>query len=545
MLRVVIADDEIKVIQLIELLVDWRSFNMEIIARATDGQQALDTILREKPDVVVTDIRMPVINGIELVEKAHDSHIFPYFVIVSGYSEFEYAQKGIQLGVEDYLLKPIKKSELESVLDKINRKYTLYVQNSAEKDKLVTQLAESRKKEKKSFLTDVLIKNDYDILELPLEEINKEYNCSFEETYLQCFVTHIFINDINETAESHEQFSFVLPKIAGTEEETLSSCCKEAISICTNDEVITLINYNTAKQDDIYSSLDAVRIAFRNYRSIYPNFRGIIGASKPFRSMKNLDRAFQYAQLMQYKRFRNANDFLLLSNNNPDDRHDSVSSSSITIPNTSRKAILKSLEILDSDGLRHAVSDYFDIMWDAAGNASSVLNTWSSLTEAIAFGVKSLPAVSDSIVSSAEDLPGAISRIYSFECLKETVLKICTDLISDYKEMRKSIEDKPIRDAKKYIQEHYNEAISLETVSREAGFNPAYFSTVFKKSTGENFLDYLKDVRIENAKEMLVHSDLDIPSIASAVGYADIKYFTRLFHKATSLTPNDYRKLYG
>ena len=122
---------------------------------------------------------------------------------------------------------------------------------------------------------------------------------------------------------------------------------------------------------------------------------------------------------------------------------------------------------------------------------------------------------------------------------------VVINLLTRYENEKRSLEDKPIREAKKYIQQHYSEALSLELVSREVGFNPAYLSTIFKKSTGQNFLDYVKEVRIEKAKDKLIHTNMDLASIAAAVGYTDVKYFTRLFHKATHLTPNDYRKLYG
>ena len=104
MIKVLIADDEVKVIQLIEHLVDWQAFEMEIVGRVNDGEKALETILQQQPDLVVTDIRMPVINGIELVQKAQEAGQNPFFIMISGYSEFEYAQRAVQLGVEDYLL---------------------------------------------------------------------------------------------------------------------------------------------------------------------------------------------------------------------------------------------------------------------------------------------------------------------------------------------------------------------------------------------------------------------------------------------------------
>ena len=127
MLKVLIADDEIKVSELIQCLIDWDKLGMEVIGTVNDGVEAYELILEKHPDIVITDIRMPGMDGIELVEKVlgnveSDRKVF--FVIISGYSQFEYAQQAVKLGVEDYLLKPIKKKELEAVLHKILGKYS-------------------------------------------------------------------------------------------------------------------------------------------------------------------------------------------------------------------------------------------------------------------------------------------------------------------------------------------------------------------------------------------------------------------------------------
>ena len=120
MLKVLIADDEIKVSKLILHLVQWEELGMEVIGTVNDGVEAFELILEKQPDIVITDIRMPGMDGIELVEKATkemESSKKVFFVIISGYSQFEYAQQAVKLGVEDYLLKPIKKKELEADLE--------------------------------------------------------------------------------------------------------------------------------------------------------------------------------------------------------------------------------------------------------------------------------------------------------------------------------------------------------------------------------------------------------------------------------------------
>jgi len=111
--------------------------------------------------------------------------------------------------------------------------------------------------------------------------------------------------------------------------------------------------------------------------------------------------------------------------------------------------------------------------------------------------------------------------------------------------MKKMADNRPIRIAKQYINENYNTALNLESVSSHIGFNPAYFSFLFKKETGKNFMEYVMEVRIQYAKQFLIQTDDDLAEIAMKVGYMDLKYFSKLFKKFAGLNPSEFRKLYS
>ena len=125
MIKVVVADDEVKVCQLICNLVDWSTFDMEIVAVAHNGEEALEMVRQHEPDLLVTDIRMPGCDGLEMIARAKQLREDLDFVIISGYRHFEYAQSAIKYGVSDYLLKPIQKEELCSTLEKMRRRYQM------------------------------------------------------------------------------------------------------------------------------------------------------------------------------------------------------------------------------------------------------------------------------------------------------------------------------------------------------------------------------------------------------------------------------------
>ena len=136
-------------------------------------------------------------------------------------------------------------------------------------------------------------------------------------------------------------------------------------------------------------------------------------------------------------------------------------------------------------------------------------------------------------------------RMKTFEEIFEWIIKGVEEEYRLYMENKKDAVSRPIRDAKQYIYDHFSQNITLEDISGQIGFNPTYFSTLFKKETGKNFLEYVTELRIQKAKNYLIQTDYDIAEIAASVGYGDLKYFSKLFRKNTGLSPSEFRKLYN
>ena len=125
MIKVLIADDELKICDLIFNLVDWAALDMSVIAVAHDGKETIEIIKSDMPDIVITDIRMPGYNGVDIIRIGKEYNPDMQFIIISGYSQFEYAQNAIHYGVSDYLLKPVKESELTAALVKIKNNFNM------------------------------------------------------------------------------------------------------------------------------------------------------------------------------------------------------------------------------------------------------------------------------------------------------------------------------------------------------------------------------------------------------------------------------------
>ena len=156
MCRVIIADDEPKVLLLIRNLIQWEELGLELVATANDGISALDLIEELHPDIVITDIRMPGYDGIELIEKAKALDPRIDFIIISGYRHFNYAQKAIRFGVEDYLLKPLKALEINQTLRKMTEKYKERDKAKQREEQYSARIEDDAKKRQEQFIASLL-----------------------------------------------------------------------------------------------------------------------------------------------------------------------------------------------------------------------------------------------------------------------------------------------------------------------------------------------------------------------------------------------------
>lgn len=539
MLKVLIADDEIKVSQLILHLIRWEELGMEVIGTVNDGVEAYEIIMEEQPDIVITDIRMPGMDGIELVEKVvgeTEPQRKVFFVIISGYSQFEYAQQAVKLGVEDYLLKPIKKKELEAVLHRILTKYHAHANALEEKESLQNHLQITRQKIRNGFLSELVDNHRQSILKMDREEIYGEFECRFPGPYFTHVVVHLFSNTVMEDSE---EYGFLLPKIQKMMKERMEKYCLEWMSIIHNEEVVCLFNSMENKREDFIRQLYRLKVDICNIKALFPKYKVAIGVGRTVEELERYDESMRTANRAIRGRFGRREEFLL------EEEGEEMPSTGISDVLTSsvKKELLRSMELVDAEAFSTVLDGIKNDLSGHLQNGELVYGVYRELAETFVLGTNSW--FGSEIKITTWELMKGWQRLYGFDEVFDWFADTCRDILTRYEEAQKNQEARPIRLAKQYINENYNKAISLENVSSHIGFNPAYFSTMFKKATGQNFMDYVIEIRILNARNLLVQTNQDVADIAVKVGYTDLKYFSRIFKKLTNLTPSEYRKLYS
>ena len=207
-----------------------------------------------------------------------------------------------------------------------------------------------------------------------------------------------------------------------------------------------------------------------------------------------------------------------------------------------KKSFQVAAECLDEERMNQALGESYDSVLSQTDLNGQMLEDWFyQVLEACLYGMRQVGRVDERFSAEMED------RFWHCADAQDVLQALREGLCQQIRHLRdeRSLrETRPITDAKRYIQQHYQEALRLEDVSSAAGFNATYFSTLFKKETGQNFMDYLTDLRIGKAKELLSGYDLSVQDVAEMVGYRDLKYFSKLFKKVTGVSPSDYKKLY-
>lgn len=536
MFRVIIADDEKKVCQLIRMLVDWDQYGMEVVATAGDGMEVLDRIKEYKPHLIISDIRMPGLNGLEMIEKARELEKELEFIIISGHRNFEYAQTAIKFGVNDYILKPVNREELQATLLRMRDKLQARVDSQITSRQIVTDLAANKGRLRNSF-SSMLFRNLMEKQKLQIETVNSEFHYNFKEGVFQVVCLKFY----HVKAVERE----IYPALEGKAREWFYRLFHELTYdyACSfqNNILFGLINYRKENQLTVKRNLKAFVNEVISQDVILNLVEITVGLGSAVSDMEQSEESMKKALYAIQQRIIPGS-LKVLEYEQKDSR---PFTESREFSDFSRRLIssIEKLELeqvrKDIDGLRRILLEYPGITGhEILQMTKEVLNVYLlTLKEnnlQISGGEKLLPEFNE----NADD---CVSMQELFGLLKKTLEDSMKQVLED----KKQASIRPIRIAKQYIESNFKNSVTLEEVSSQAGFNTSYFSTIFKKETGFTFLEYVTMLRMNECKRLLRETDKSIASICGEIGYSDMKHFAKCFKKYTGLKPNEFRKLYA
>ena len=529
MLKVVIADDEERICKLIYALVDWQSLSMEVVATAHNGLEVLEFVKNDSADILITDIRMPGMSGLDLIQTLKKEKPEMEIIIISGYAHFEYAKAAISYGVGNYLLKPINKTELISTLEKV-RDAILNKRAIEENTNQLIQKNEKDIKRIQRLLIDYLLEQK--CKDMNLDKLNEEYHLHMHPGYFQAFWLKMdgMTKDITPNG-----MGIVMGKVEQLLEKSLEPICIDMVITHKSTSCIGIINYDATNRGEVKHILKMCLTQLEYEKTLYGDVTFSMAISTQTNNTDHLVDILNEVELIIKERILRGTGKILekiVIEKKVRDQN---------ILETYLRMITPAIEFKSPEESEKTIQ----VMRDEI-KQSKDLHGYEILDIVHACGNLFLSQIN--VENRSEELLQFDERCEQSRDLEE-LLAVLKELQDDHiKRLRKQYEDdvnRPIRLAKQYIQNHYSEPISLETVSEVVGLSPAYFSTLFKKYEKEGFAKYLMNVRIEQAKIILRETNMSISEVCKKVGYNDLKHFNQTFDKMTGVKPATYRKLYG
>lgn len=537
MIEVIIADDEEKICQLIYKLVNWEEMGMQVSAVVHNGIDAIAAIEKIKPKVVITDIRMPGLDGLEMIQKAREVSAQSEFIIISGYRHFEYAKTAIKYGVKDYLLKPIKKNELNDALNRIKEEYLERTDRLSIEEQDRISIRNSLDKLRAAFFAEVIFHRSKVKEGLAIELLNKEYHYQFKQGCFQIVV--VKMDGLGYFPEKNN--SYIQDKLFHITEKYLKKQCYDCESVFRASCCYIILNYKKEAKKEIRHALKNLLDELCLQKDILEYLKVTLGAGLVKEDIREINNSLKTAFWAIEQRIVLGVDRIIEG----EDISLNEMADSIIFHQFNNK-MTEGLERLDEELILAALTYLKDSLkqkenltgHEIMQMSKEAINLYLFTMRKNKFSVREADTFFDRCSMQIEDI-GYAEGIYSY--LTKTILDSYRQAIAD----RMQEDNKPIRDAKKYIQEHYKEIVSLEIVSEHIGFNPAYFCSLFKKETGSAFLEYVTDVRMKKARELLKETNMNVAAVCEEVGYKDVRHFTKSFTKSTGLKPNEYRKIYS
>ncbi len=529
MLKVIIADDEERICKLIHALVDWESLSMEVVATAHNGPEVLELVEKYSIDLLITDIRMPGMSGLDVIQTLKKEKPEMEIIIISGYAHFEYAKAAISYGVGNYLLKPINKTELISTLEKV-RDGILNKRAIEENTNQLIQKNEKDIKRIQRLLIDYLLEQK--CKNMNLEELNEEYHLHMHPGCFQAFWLKMdgLTKDITPNG-----MGIVMGKVEQLLEKSLEPVCIEMVITHKSTSCIGIINYDTDKQGEVKQILKKCLAQLEYEKTLYGDVTFTMSISAGINNTDNLVDILNEVELIIKERILRGTGKILekiVIEKKVRDQN---------ILETYLRMITQAIEFRSPEESESTIRFMMEEI-----KKSKDLHGYEILDIVHSCGNLFLSQIN--VENRQECLLHFDERCEQCRNVEElfTILKELQD--DHIRRLQKQYEDdvnRPIRQAKQYIQNHYSEPISLETVSEIVGLSPAYFSTLFKKYEKEGFAKYLINVRIEQAKIILRETNMSVSEVCKKVGYNDLKHFNHTFEKMTGVKPATYRKLYG
>lgn len=541
MLKIFLAEDEVIVRETIKRMIPWENLGFELVGEAADGEMALPLLIRQQPDLLITDIKMPFMDGLTLARLAKKEVPGLKVVILSGYDDFNYAKQAINIGVEDYLLKPITKNALIERLTEIRSRYEDEKTQREYYEKFHREMQAYEKNSSRDFF-EALVSGSLDMMEvykraekLGLDIVAESYNVL------------IF------TMNCNEDFSGQREGYSSWEAESLEMLEKfftgHPFAMLFRSNVFS---YGVLIKGEKNSIRENTRICVEEIRKIFDrkedNKEWFVAVGESVERLSQIQKSYHSASRAFSQRYLYDGKVLYYDEMLAMEKKDVTNDDSEYLQKVDVNALNPTiLQKFLSNGLLEETENFVQDYFYAIGQEPM---------ESVVFRSYVILNVRFSVLSFLKELGCDTKTLEPEDTEKilaesgrnmESTIAYAEKLVSQAIQLRDRNSGNKNRSILKtavdFIDQHYmEEDMSLNKAANVANVSANHFSALFSQNMGQTFIEYLTSLRMDKAKEYLRCTGMRSSEIAGEVGYKDAHYFSYLFKKTQGMTPSDYRK---
>lgn len=515
MFRLLIVDDEVIIANGIKSSIDWRGLGFTKVETAFNMRQAKEAFALVSFDVMICDIEMPQGTGFDLFAWVRENHPNTECIFLTCHAEFEFAKKAIQLGSLDYLLKPVLEEELKKTIE------MALIKIQRERDKTVKLL--------EHFWLEILHQEILARADLILEQAKRLHLDYTEETSLLTVLIHLDYWD--KKLDEHDKH-ILLYALRNALDELVLNHIEGSHSVYLNDGTFMIIlpvegsvegQFVQEVKNRCESYVEACKTYFYCHVSCY------IGNTVPIEKIASM-----YGMLSEFQRSQvNTANRVLFLNKQPQ------SDCNMTLPNM--QVWFEILRRQEKDRLIAEIKSHFET-WKGIENldAKRLQLFYQSFLQMVLQTLKEIGLSAEKIMHEHLELNRLMIAARSIWEMQNWMIEAIEIAVSSMKTL--AANETIVEKIRRYIELHLDEELSRQYVADFVGLSPDYVVKLFKKEMGLSISDYILERRMSRAKELLLKSDMTISDVALSVGYSNFSYFSTLFRKETSMTPQEFRR---
>ena len=535
-IKVFLVEDEMVIRRGIKNSIDWEKEGYIFCGEASDGELAYPMIIKEKPDILITDIRMPFMDGLELCKLVKKELPNIKILILSGYDEFDYAKEAIRLGVTEYLLKPISSGKLLEALNGVSESIRREKEDKDLVRKYMEEMRENTEHEKQKFFEQMIAGN---LSMADALETGEKYEMNLSARMYNLLLFRFTLGEENrKSGELLGEAEYAIEKLTERLEYVFEFQCGVEgwafLLMADNEEQMS------ERVKELSKDLEEI---MKNYSTI-AYFGGI---GQPVARLRELEESFREAERALAARFTmELNQIISVEDIRMAQNVDTLDDIEITSFGEIEKTRTM-LEKFLNNGAEDEIDEFVDVYINELSeeNLKSVLMRQYIIMDAyivmMSFCEK-FEGIEGEMQAQSEELKNSMKTIQTLEEIKNYIRMLLKKIIG----VRDTISGRRYSDiieiAKDQIRKTYmSDEISLNTIAAEVGMSPSYFSSIFSKEMGKTFVEYLTEIRMDRAKELLMCSSMKTSEIGYEVGYKDPHYFSYIFKKTQNCTPKEFR----